>query len=348
MPISPSNPCGLEGIEFVEFTAPDIKPLEKLFADWGFTKIGQHKTKDVTLYRQGEINFIINNEQNSFGEKFRSAHGPSICALGLKVSDANHAFQESISRGARPFEGEKSGPRGRSIPAIYGIGDSLNYFCDVKNGKSCFEEDFNFTTSDLKPIGKGYKRVDHLTNNVPKGGMDEWANYYEKIFGFTEIRFFDIKGAKTGLLSRAMRSPGGDFAIPINEPTDDKSQIQEYLDEYHGSGIQHLALSTENIIESVNKTRAAGIGFLDVPNTYYEQLPKRLQGVREPLESLQELRILADGDHTGYLLQIFSKNLIGPIFFEVISRKGHQGFGEGNFQALFDAIELDQERRGVL
>jgi 4-hydroxyphenylpyruvate dioxygenase len=348
MPINPSNPCGLEGIEFVEFTAPDIKPLEKLFADFGFTKIGKHKSKDVTLYRQNQINFIINNEQNSFSERFRAQHGPSICALGLRVKDASHAFKESVARGARPFEGEKSGPRGRSIPAIYGIGDSLNYFCDIKEGRSCFEDDFDFITTDLKPKGKGYVHVDHLTNNVPIGGMDEWAQYYEKIFGFTEIRFFDIKGSKTGLLSRAMRSPGGDFAIPINEPTDTKSQIQEYLNEYKGSGIQHLALSTDNILESVSATREAGIGFLEIPDTYYEQLPKRVQGVREPLDHLQKLQILADGDETGYLLQIFSKNLIGPIFFEVISRKGHKGFGEGNFQALFDAMELDQERRGVL
>ena len=348
MPITPDNPCGLEGIEFVEFTSPNPQILEKLFFDFGFVKIAKHRSKKVDLYRQNEINFIINNEPDSFGENFRSSHGPSICALGLKVTDAKKALTTAVARGARAFEGEKGGPRERAIPAIYGIGNSLNYFCDFQGGKSCFDEDFDYISNDLRPRGKGFLRVDHLTNNVPRGAMDEWAQYYEKIFGFKEIRFFDIKGAKTGLLSRAMRAPGGDFAIPINEPTDTKSQIQEYLDEYKGSGIQHLALLTDDIISSIELTRKSGIEFLETPNTYYEQLTKRVSTVKEPLEKLRELRILADGDHTGYLLQIFTKNLIGPIFFEVISRKGHMGFGEGNFQALFDAIELDQQRRGVL
>ncbi len=344
-----SNPCGLDGIEFVEYTGPNRNDLAKLFAAFGFEKIADHKEKSIELFRQGDINFLLNSEKNTFSGEFQSQHGPSICSMGFRCKDKAEAFKTAVERGARPFE---SGPAKTFLtdyPAMFGIGDSLIYFIDEYGSRGdIYDKEFNYTSEKRKVEGKGFLRVDHLTNNVPKGEMQKWCDFYTNIFGFYEDRFFDIKGEKTGLISKVMKSQDQKIIIPINEPTDEKSQIQEYLDEYHGSGIQHLALLCSDIINSVAKVRESGVSFLDVPDTYYEALPDRLSNIEEPMESLQKLKILADGDDEGYLLQIFTQNIIGPIFFEVIERKNHDGFGEGNFQALFDAIERDQERRGVL
>ncbi len=338
------NPIGLNGVEFLEYTSKHPEELELLFDKMGYAKVAHHKTKNVTLYRQHQINYILNKEPSSFAEEFQSQHGPSVCAAGFRVYDANKALKEAVERGGKPYEGHA-----HSFKAIYGIGDSLIYFIDGGTEKDIYAEEFEYIPgacdhhSDI-----GLTFMDHMTNNVPMGDMDKWYDFYVKVFNFRQIRYFDIVGQQTGLLSRAMRSPCENITIPINEPKDKKSQIQEYLEEYQGPGIQHIALHTNNIIQSVSLLKEKGISFLDVPDTYYEALPQRLPHLKEDMSKLQELKILADGDSEGYLLQIFTKNMIGPIFFEIIQRRGHDGFGEGNFQALFDAIEEDQRRRGYL
>jgi 4-hydroxyphenylpyruvate dioxygenase len=344
--MSVDNPAGLEGIEFVEYASPEPKKLEKLFEQMGFKKMGDHKSKPVSLWSQGYIHFILNNEPNSFAQGFSKVHGPSACATGFRVKNAEEAFRETVKRGARPVEKSKY----HSFPAIYGIGESVIYFIDKTDRSQpfkSFENDFNLTSKEINK-GVGLEILDHLTNNVPQGEMQKWCDFYEKIFNFKENRYFDIKGKSTGLISKVMQAPGGKFSIPINEPNGGKNQIQEYLDEYKGSGIQHIALTTTNIAQTVRDLRERGVEFLSTIPTYYDMLTKRLPNVTEDIDELRELQILADGDHDGYLLQIFSKTVIGPIFYEVIQRKNHAGFGNGNFQALFDAIEEDQRRRGYL
>lgn len=340
------NPIGLDGMEFVEYASQDTASLEKLFKQLGFSEIGQHKSKDVSLWSQGRIHFILNREQDSFADHFKNEHGPSVCATGFRVKDAKKAFEEVVKRGAKPCPESKH----HSFPSIYGIGDSVIYFIDNYSNENPFQSfalDFDLKETSENP-GYNMTIVDHLTNNVPVGGLKEWADFYEKIFNFREIRFFDIKGQQTGLVSRAMRSPCNKITIPINEPTGQGSQIQEYLDEYKGSGIQHIALLSGDIVETVKRLKENGVEFLTTPDTYYEAIPSRLPNVTEDIDTLKELQILVDGTQGGYLLQIFTQTVIGPIFFEIIQRKGDDGFGEGNFQALFDSIEEDQRRRGYL
>jgi 4-hydroxyphenylpyruvate dioxygenase len=342
------NPLGLDGIEFIEYASPDPAALEQLFFKLGFQKIGQHKRKQVTLYRQNQINFIINSEPGTFAAKFAKQHGPSICATGFRVKSAPRALDLAVQRGARPID-TKADAASHSFPAIYGIGDSAVYFIDRYRAPGHFDNDFRYLQPERHPRGHGLMVIDHLTNNVPKGELNKWVDFYRKIFNFHEVRHFDIKGQQTGLTSKAMRSPCKKITIPINEPTEGKSQIQEYLDEYRGSGIQHIALAVDNILNSVRRLGTDGIEFLDSPPvTYFEDIPKRVPNVQEDLKAIQDLSVLVDGDNEGYLLQIFTKNLIGPIFFEIIQRRNHSGFGDGNFQALFEAIERDQKRRGYL
>ncbi len=340
------NPVGLRGIEFVEYAGQNPTHFVTLFEKFGFKKFADHKKQKVQLFRQGDINFLINSEPGSFAEEFQKTHGPSICSMGFRVENSQKAFEVAVQRGARPYKGNAK--KVCDFPTVYGIGDSLIYFVDKFGEQNMYENDYNFLTNERTHKGMGFTIVDHLTNNVPRGKMQEWCDFYEKIFGFKERRYFDIKGKKTGLISKVMASSDGKICIPINEPTDDKSQIQEYLNEYKGPGIQHLALLTNDICESISTVRNKGIEFLDAPDSYFEMIPERVPNVTEKISRLQDMRILVDGDDTGYLLQIFSQNLIGPIFFEVIQRKGHSGFGDGNFQALFDAIERDQVKRGVL
>lgn len=340
------NPVGLDGMEFIEYCGPKAKELAELFKQLGFTAIAKHKEKNISLFRQGDVNFLLNQETKGFAFEFGKQHGPSICSTGFRVQDARKAYEVAIERGAKPYnaEGDKTFP----FPTVYGIGNSLIYFVDKYGSANIYDSDFNYNTDQRMPTGKGLKLIDHMTNNVPKGEMQKWCDFYEKIFNFKERRFFDIKGSQTGLISKVMRSPCGKITIPINEPTDTKSQIQEYIDEYKGSGIQHVALLTDDICPTISALRNDGIPVLDIPATYYEAVPERLPQVTENLSTLEELQILVDGDPEGYLLQLFTQNLIGPIFFEFIQRKNHFGFGEGNFQALFEAIERDQQRRGVL
>jgi 4-hydroxyphenylpyruvate dioxygenase len=340
------NPVGLNGMDFIEYCGPKAPELAELFLRLGMKQVAQHKSKKIKLFKQGDIQFFLNEEPTGFAADFGKAHGPSICSTGFRVKNSNQAFATAVERGAKPYTQETHKSFG--APTIYGIGDSLIYFIDDAWIEKIYKSEFNITPNPTEHPGKGLYVIDHLTNNVPVGEMQKWCDFYEKVFNFKERRYFDIKGAKTGLISKVMRSPCGKITIPINEPTDNKSQIQEYLEEYDGSGIQHVALSTEDICSSIAQLRKDGIPVLDIPSTYYEMIPGRLPQVTEDIEELKKLQILVDGDPEGYLLQLFTKNLIGPIFFEFIQRKNHYGFGEGNFQALFEAIERDQAQRGVL
>lgn len=358
------NPMGTDGFEFVEYAAPDPKALGALFETMGFSAIARHRHKDVTLYRQGDINFIINAEPDSFAQRFARQHGQSVCAIAIRVNDAAYAYKRALELGAWGFD-NKTGPMELNIPAIKGVGDSLLYFVDRWHGKnpeapagsigdiSIYDVDFvAIPGAEPNPVGNGLTYIDHLTHNVHRGRMKEWAEFYENLFNFREIRYFDIHGKMTGLKSKAMTSPCGKIRIPINESSDDKSQIAEYLEQYHGEGIQHIALGTDNIYASVETMKKGGVVFQDTIETYYDLIDRRLPGHGEQLDELRRLRILIDGQSSEtkreLLLQIFTQTVIGPIFFEIIQRKGDQGFGEGNFRALFESIELDQIRRGVL
>ena len=355
---------GTDGFEFIEYAAPDPAALGGLFETMGFTAVARHRHKKVTLYRQGGVNFIINAEPDSFGQRFARLHGPSICAIAFRVRDAAQAYQRALSLGAWGFD-SKSGPMELNIPAIKGIGDSLIYFVDRWRGKnyatpgdigdiSIYDVDFEpIAGAQANPLGCGLVFIDHLTHNVHRGRMKEWAEFYERLFNFREVRYFDIEGQLTGLKSKAMTSPCGKIRIPINESSDDKSQIVEYLDEYRGEGIQHVALATDDIYATVRAMKQNGVAFQDTIDTYYDLLEQRLPNHGEDAQELKALRILIDGaTHLGapneLLLQIFTRTVVGPIFFEIIQRKGDEGFGEGNFRALFESIELDQIRRGVL
>jgi 4-hydroxyphenylpyruvate dioxygenase len=358
------NPMGTDGFEFVEYAAPDPLALGELFVTMGFTAIAKHRTKKVTLYRQGGVNFIINAEPNSFAQRFARQHGPSVCAMAFRVKDAKQAYERALELGAWGFDNH-TGPMELNIPAIKGIGDSLIYFVDRWHGKdgaaagaigniSIYDVDFvPIAGAQANPKGNGLTYIDHLTHNVHRGRMKEWADFYERLFNFKEVRYFDIEGKLTGLKSKAMTSPCGKIRIPINESSDDKSQIAEYLDLYHGEGIQHIAMGTDDIYATVDGMKQQGVAFQDTIATYYDLVNRRLPNHGENLDELKRLRILVDGaTHQGapneLLLQIFTQTVIGPIFFEIIQRKGDQGFGEGNFRALFESIELDQVRRGVL
>ncbi|MCG3864684.1 MULTISPECIES: 4-hydroxyphenylpyruvate dioxygenase [unclassified Photobacterium] len=347
------NPLGTDGFEFVEYTAPTeagLIKLKKLFGQMGFAEVAKHKHKMVWLYRQGDINFIINGEFASQANTFAMKHGASVNAMAFRVKDVNKALAYAIEQGATRCE-NKVGFMELNIPAIEGIGGALLYFVDRYGEHDIYDVDFEYyldAHQRLAAIDTGLLTIDHLTHNVAIGNMDKWSDFYEKIANFKQIKYFDIKGKLTGLKSRAMTSPCGKIRIPINESSDEHSQIAEYLKQYNGEGIQHIALSTNDILSSVEKLRQSGVIFMDTPDTYYELVNKRIDCHDENIALLQRDKILIDSDEHGILLQIFTGTVIGPVFFEIIQRKGNQGFGEGNFQALFESIELDQIRRGVL
>jgi 4-hydroxyphenylpyruvate dioxygenase len=344
------NPMGTDGFEFVEYAHPQPEVLDALFRSFGFKKTATHKSKHVWLYQQGDINFILNNEPNSSAMKFIGVHGGGACAMAFRVKDAAKAYKLALEKGAKPVQ-TSVGKGEIEIPAIEGIGGSLLYLVDKYGAKgSIYETDFNFT--DNKPnVGAGLTYLDHLTHNVSRGNMAKWADFYTDLFNFREIRYFDIEGKQTGLKSKAMTSPCGKIRIPINESSDDKSQIEEFLKRYHGEGIQHIALGTNDIYATVESLQKTGVDFQTTIDTYYANVEKRVPGHGQDLAKMQKLNILVDGAPTqgqGLLLQIFTKDAIGPIFYEIIQRKGNEGFGEGNFKALFQALEDDQVRRGVL
>ncbi|MEM9014436.1 MAG: 4-hydroxyphenylpyruvate dioxygenase [Pseudomonadota bacterium] len=345
------NPIGTDGFEFVEYASEEPEKLVALFEQLGFTAVGRHRSKDVVHYRQGDINFLLNRETTGQPKQFRNHHGAGANAMAFRVKDAQHAFNEAIKRGAKPIEA-KAGPMELNIPGIEGIGGLNVYFVDRYGAQSIYDVDFEpIAGADVNANDAGLDYIDHLTHNLRRGNMDKWASYYEDIFNFREIRYFDIEGKLTGLVSKAMTSPCGKIRIPLNESSDDKSQIEEFLKRYNGEGIQHIALGAHDIYDTVELLQKRGVPFQDTPDTYYEKINERIGDHGEDLGRLQENRILIDGaptDGQGLLLQIFTQDAIGPIFYEIIQRKGNEGFGEGNFKALFESIEEDQIRRGVL
>ena len=339
------NPLGLDGFAFVEFTGPEPHELAKLFSRLGFTLAGSHRSMSVDLYRQGDINFLLNSASGGHAHAFGRAHGPSASAMAFRVADAEKALKLAVERGATETKGELD------LPALEGIGGSYLYLVDPQGQQALFEAFEPLAGSAGRDKDVGLHTLDHLTHNVNRGRMDHWAQFYERVFNFRQIRYFDIEGKQTGLLSRAMTAPDDKIRIPLNESQDDYSQIAEYLKEYKGEGIQHLAFATDDIFKTVDALRANGIKFQDSPDTYYDMIDQRIPGHGHSVAEMRKRRILIDGSPEtgeGLLLQIFTENMVGPIFFEIIQRKGNQGFGEGNFKALFESIELDQIRRGVL
>jgi 4-hydroxyphenylpyruvate dioxygenase len=347
------NPLGTDGFEFVEFTSPEPERLKGLFEKMGFTAVARHRSKNVLRFRQGDINFILNMEPNGQAADFRKVHGPSANAMAFRVKDAAQALKLAVERGAQAVIGPV-GPMELNIPAIKGIGGSNLYLVDRYGAQEIYDVDFvpiPGATEQMAANSMGLTYLDHLTHNVFRGQMSTWADFYERIFNFREIRYFDIEGAQTGLVSKAMTSPCGKIRIPLNESQDDHSQIEEFLKDYGGEGIQHVALGADDIYESVERMRERGVAFQQTIDTYFDGIDARVPGHGEPVNRLRADNILLDGAPTegqGILLQIFTENMIGPIFFELIQRKGNEGFGEGNFKALFESIELDQIRRGVL
>jgi 4-hydroxyphenylpyruvate dioxygenase len=353
------NPMGLMGFEFVEFASPTPGLIEPILEQMGFTRVAKHRSKDVDLFRQGGINFIVNREPKSFAAYFAAEHGPSACSMAFRVKDSHKAYARALELGAQPVD-IPTGPMELRLPAIKGIGGAPLYLIDrFEDGKSIYDIDFDFLpafqdTKDRHPVGHGLKIIDHLTHNVYRGRMAYWAAFYERLFNFREIRYFDIKGEYTGLTSKALTAPDGMIRIPLNEEAGGKGgQIEEFLMQFSGEGIQHIAMLTDDLIGTLDKLKKAGIPLMTAPpETYYEMLSERLPDHGEDVAALKSRGILLDGVAKGgerrLLLQIFSATLLGPVFFEFIQRKGDDGFGEGNFKALFESIERDQVRRGVL
>jgi 4-hydroxyphenylpyruvate dioxygenase len=349
------NPMGLMGFEFVEFASPIPGVIEPVFEQMGFKLVAKHRSKDVVLFRQGQINFIVNQEPQSVAGYFAAEHGPSACAMAFRVKDSHQAYKRALDLGAQPVA-LHPGPMELNLPAIKGIGGAPLYLIDrFEDGKSIYDIDFEFIEGvDHHPAGHGLQKIDHLTHNVYRGRMGYWASFYEKLFNFREIRYFDIKGEYTGLTSKAMTAPDGQIRIPLNEESrQGGGQIEEFLMQFNGEGIQHIALICDDLISTVDKLAAAGVPLMTAPNAaYYEMLDERLHGHGQPVADLQARGILLDGSTTDgkprLLLQIFSQTQLGPVFFEFIQRKGDEGFGEGNFKALFESLERDQVRRGAL
>jgi 4-hydroxyphenylpyruvate dioxygenase len=349
------NPMGLMGFEFVEFASPTPQTLEPVFEKLGFTMVAKHRSKDVVLYRQGQINFIVNRDPKSPAGYFAAEHGPSACGLAFRVKDSHQAYERALALGAQPID-MPVGPMELRLPAIKGIGGAPLYLIDrFEEGRSIYDIDFEFIEGvDRNPIGHGLTIVDHLTHNVYRGRMTFWANFYERLFNFREIRYFDIQGEYTGLTSKAMTAPDGMIRIPLNEESSKGSgQIEEFLMQFNGEGIQHVALLTDDIMKTVDALALAGVPLMTAPNDiYYDMLEERVPGHGQPVPELKTRGILLDGSTENgkprLLLQIFSGTMLGPVFFEFIQRKGDDGFGEGNFKALFQSIERDQIERGVL
>ncbi len=342
-----NNPLGMRGLELVELAAHDPEPVRAVLRGLGFSRTRRHRSMNVDSWRQHDVRFVLSSERGTFAWEFAAAHGPSVSALALRFDDPAFAFAEAVRRGARPFLHAASERATFDAPAIYGVGDCLFYFLDARHGAAAFDRHLvAVDPPDVVPE-RGFLTIDHLTNNVARGELEKVAAFYKDVLGFTEVRSFDIRGNKSGLYSYALRSPCGTFCIPINEDKGETGQIAEYLKEYRGAGVQHIALLTEDILASLDRMNSA-VPMLDMDDDYYAEAFARVPNVREDKERIRAHDVLVDGDADGYLLQIFTKNCIGPIFFEIIQRENHQSFGEGNFSALFRSIERDQERRGVL
>ena len=352
--ITEDNPMGTDGFEFVEFSSNNPDELHALFTKMGLSPVAKHKRKDITLYRQGDINYLLNADKDSFGSDFVKIHGPCASSMAFRVVDAKYAFETAVKNGAEAYEGDD---KCVDAPAIMGIGGALLYFIDEYGADDAgkvsmiYDHDYEWINEKHEsPKGKGFTYIDHLTHNVFRGNMEKWSKFYEKLFNFRMIRYFDIEGKLTGLVSKALTSPCNKIRIPINQSTDDISQIEEYLRDYNGEGIQHVACGCDDIYKAVSDMHKVDMAFMPAPpHAYYVKTPKRLPHQDEDLELAEKLGILIDGDPaSGVLLQIFSGLAIGPIFFEFIQRKGDEGFGEGNFRALFESIEDDQIKRGII
>ncbi|MDQ3228566.1 MAG: 4-hydroxyphenylpyruvate dioxygenase [Pseudomonadota bacterium] len=348
------NPMGIDGFEFVEFAAPEGQGelLHGYLRKMGFSAALRHKTRPITLYRQGGVNFLVNEDPDSFAADFARAHGPSACGFAIRFQKpSSEVLQTVLGNGGETIT-DKADSKAVDAPVVKGIGDCMLYLVDRYGDRGTMYEDFlPIEGADPHPRGYGLTFIDHLTHNLYFGNMQKWSDYYERLFNFREIRYFDIKGAKTGLVSKAMTAPDGIVRIPLNESSDPKSQINEYLDTYKGEGIQHIACFTDDIYATVEAMREQGVEFLDTPETYFDVIDARVPNHGEDVPRLARNKILIDADaetKERKLLQIFTTNAIGPIFFEIIQRKGNEGFGEGNFQALFESIERDQMKRGVL
>jgi 4-hydroxyphenylpyruvate dioxygenase len=347
--MSYDNPTGTNGFAFLEFTTKDPQKLEAQFKSMGFALYAKHQSKNICIYKQNDIHFIINLTIHSDAAEFADLHGASVCAMGFLVSNAQAAYEHALKHDAEP--GSDASKQTYNIPAIKGVGNSLIYFVDTLSGQPNYLAQFNLEHDFVQTNAAGLTYIDHVTHNLYRGNMIKWADFYTRIFNFREVRYFDIEGRMTGLKSKAMTSACGKIRIPLNESSDDQSQIEEFLKDFHGEGIQHIALGTNQIYDSVAQLHDNGLVFLDTPDTYYDLIDKRLPNHGEPVDHLKKLRILIDGNTSTerkLLLQIFTNNMLGPVFFEIIQRKGDEGFGEGNFRALFESIELDQIRRGVI
>jgi 4-hydroxyphenylpyruvate dioxygenase len=350
------NPMGIDGFEFVEFAAPagQAALLHDYFRRMGFSAVLRHKTRAITVYRQAGVNFLVNEDPESFAAEFARVHGPAACGFAIRFrKPAGEVLETVLGNGGESFDDATAATRAVDAPVVKGIGDCMLYLVDRYGAAgSIYDGDYEpIPGAEQNPAGFGLTFIDHLTHNLYFGNMQKWSDYYERLFNFREIRYFDIKGAKTGLVSKAMTAPDGIVRIPLNESSDPKSQINEYLDAYKGEGIQHIACFTDNIYDTVEAMRAQGVEFLDTPDTYFDVIDQRVPNHGEDVPRLARNKILIDADpetKQRKLLQIFTQNAIGPIFFEIIQRKGNEGFGEGNFQALFESIERDQMRRGVL
>ena len=349
------NPMKLMGFEFVEFASPVPNVLEPLFESMGFALVARHRSKDVVLYRQGDINFVVNREPSSRAAYFAAEHGASACGMAFRVKDSHAAYARALALGAEPID-IATGPMELKLPAIKGIAGAPIYLIDrFEDGKAIYDIDFEFLSGvEQRPVGHGLRVIDHLTHNVYRGRMAHWASFYEKLFNFREIRYFDISGEYTGLTSRAMTAPDGKIRIPLNEESaKGGGQIEEFLMAFNGEGIQHIAMLTDDLIPVIDRLKASGVPLMNAPNNfYYEALDERVPNHGQPVAELQARGILLDGTvedgSPRLLLQIFSKTVLGPVFFEFIERQGDEGFGEGNFKALFKSIESDQVDRGVL
>lgn len=347
--ITLDNPAGTDGFEFVEFAHPDPDHLRDSFSKMGYTHVATHKHMNVELWQQGDVSYLINAEANTHAAEFANEHGPCASSMGWRVVDAKHAFDHAVKNGATAYEGDG---KVMDVPAIMGIGGSLIYFLDKYHDQSVYNDEFDWH-GFAHPQGVGFFYLDHLTHNVFKGNMDKWFNFYGNLFNFKEIRFFDIQGKYSGLFSRALTSPCGRIRIPLNEDRGEAGQIVNYLKKYNGEGIQHIAVGAHDIYGSVEAIHDRGVAFMPgPPDAYYELSHDRVKGHKEPLERMKKHGILIDGEgvlnggETKILLQIFSKTVIGPIFFEFIQRKGDDGFGEGNFKALFESIEAEEIANG--
>ncbi|HVV88411.1 MAG TPA: 4-hydroxyphenylpyruvate dioxygenase [Kofleriaceae bacterium] len=341
-----TNPCGLDGIDFVELAGPDPDALHRLLLAFGCSRTMRHAARAIDLYQQHDLTFLLHRGDGA-AARFAGLHGPSIPGMGWRVRDAAAALAAAVTRGAEAAAGDLASG-GAAVPAVRGIGGSLLYLVDGRGEARWEALGFEPHPQPVRVRSAGFLAIDHLTNNVPRGELGRWADFYRRVFGFTDVRYFDIRGVQTGLMSFALRSPCGRFCIPINEGTEARSQINEYLDEYRGPGVQHLAFLTDDLLASLRALDGSGIQTLDIDDDYYATVFARVPGVVEDHGALRQRQVLVDGDERGYLLQIFTRNLIGPIFVELIQRRNHASFGEGNFGALFRSIERDQARRGYL